>query len=159
LGITDPSTWIYIVDKEIQNLSPSKIDRLIVHFDLYSQLQKNGLKVIHNLIRNSTRISILTICVTSEILIQRNSLRLSGLLKISFHLPKRYWRIILRFLRLLNKRKLYKQGFSASLYEQWFAFFKDCKVTNHWLLDFDEPNNMEARPYETHEVGVYTRIP
>ncbi len=162
LGIEDPSSWPYLTTHETMMLRQPQdaMERAVVHYDMYSHYsKKHGFKHLQELIDRSDKVTILTLCVSPRVLIQRNNvrlIRLVGLLgllglrrlfKRSSHNPDVYAEERLRLQRFWKKRKEYKQGYSAVLYREWFDFLTQTSVTSHWLLDLNGSTELIARPY------------
>lgn len=155
-----PSLWLYVHTNQLAHIRQPIIERLVVHYDFFAQYsQKNGFNYLHELINNSDSVTILTLCVSHKILIQRNTLKLKKLF-VSLASDHKAYNIKLRRLcKLWKQRKTYKNGFSVfALYKKWFDFFNECSVTSHWLLDFSGSNIMMAHPYETDKVRIVTGV-
>jgi len=51
LGILDLASWDFVLASDFKNLDLSKIDQLVVHFDLYAQRSEvNAFRNIHDII-------------------------------------------------------------------------------------------------------------
>ena len=161
LGIDIPSSWLYVSAGKLKHIRQPIIERLVVHYDIYARYsQENGFNHLHELITNSDRTTILTLCVPQKILIKRNN---SRLLKSLFDLvmcrrKKRRIIVLRRINRQWEKRKSYERGFSEFLYERWFNYFIQSSGTSHWLLDFNQSNILIAYPFKPDKVGIFTKI-
>ncbi len=160
LDITIPSSWLYVEARQLKHIQQPIIEKLVVHYDFFAQYsQKSGFNYLHKLISNSDSVTILTLCVSSKILIQRNTLKLIKLFYSFLYNHKAYREKQQKLHRQWEVRKTYKDGFSVfSLYEKWFNFFNECRVTSHWVLDYSRTNIMVAHPYEADKVRIYTGV-
>ena len=151
LGIQNPSTWLYVAAGKLAFVEQPVIDQLVVHYDFNAQYsQKNGFKYLRELINISNKVTVLTLYVPSDILIQRVNLRLIKVLKLwvrcnvfrgrngSFNTRK-------KILLTWKKRRKYRQGMDVFLYSEWFDFFSQTNIALHWVLDFNRADVAAAR--------------
>jgi hypothetical protein len=150
LGIGVPSSWRYVSASKLPHIDQSTDERLIVHYDFFShQSQEDGFKYLHELISNSDRATVLTLCTSPEILAWR--VRLKILTKFGrslFHLRARKKKAH-SSLRLYRKRKIYMDGYSVrTLYGKWFSFLDKYMMEDNLVLDSSKPDMRFAHPYE-----------
>ena len=135
LKIDAPSRWYYLKAGDINKIEAPKIDKLIVHYDFYSQFSKiNGFKNLEGLVKNSSETTVMTLCTPVDILIKRNAKRMKDILANGESLSQKIAR--LRWLWRMNR--FFKDGVSIySLYQEWFNFFensgKNLKLEEFWL--------------------------
>lgn len=107
LGIIDPGAWRYVEAVDLEGISQSNIERLILHYDSYGQYsQKEGFKYLHNLITSSNKVTVLTLLSEHGILMRRLEKRI---ISFSFFLLFGQ-KNIPRIRNLKRKRKIYKDG-------------------------------------------------
>lgn len=157
LGIANPSSWLYLTANQLKYIRQPIIEQLVVHYSLYDQYsQKNGFHHLHKLISTSDRVTILTLYVQGEILIERIKSRI-----LTVSRERKYYiiQIIIRIVRLWKKQKLYKCDFSEFIYKRWFnEFIQSKKIMNHWLLDSTKSDILIAYPYKTYRSGSLTDV-
>lgn len=160
LDIAIPSSWFYVEARQLKHLRQPFIERLVVHYDFFAQYsKKSGFNYLHKLISHSDSVTILTLCVSSKILIQRNTLKLIKLFSSLLYNHKAYREKQRKLHRQWKIRKRYKDGLSVfALYEKWFSFLNECSVTSHWVLDYSSTDIMVAHPYEVDKVRIFTGV-
>lgn len=166
LGFMDPSSWRYVHAWELANLPEPKIERLLVHYDIYAQRSDEaGFGYVEELIANSQHATVLTLCARPRVLIKRSNKRIfrkwlkrlreridstvSGR-KAELEPPR-------RIRRRWEKRREYGRGHSVLLYQEWFEFIDRLGVQTHWLLDVNPSNVFVAHPYEMDRGRALTR--
>jgi len=153
IGMTDPCSWLYIHVNKLKHIDQTNIERLVIHYDFFSQYSKpDGFNYLYDLIRNSDKIVVLTLCVSTKTLVRRNALRLLQQSK-TLLFPKNHRKKIRRFVKLWKKQKLYKNDFSVSLYGKWFKFWNEYNLTGHWLLNFNKSGDIKVQPYKTDKMS------
>ncbi len=160
LGIAIPSLWLYVAANELKRIRQPIIERLVVHYSFFSyDSRENGFNYLHKLISSSNSVTILTLCVSHEILIKHNTLKLIKLFNLLLFKHKAYGERPQKLSKLWKIRKTYKDGVSVyPLYEKWFNFINKCRVSSHWVLDYSRSNNMVAHPYDADGVRVFTGV-
>ncbi len=159
LGIGNPSSWIYVGNEKLLEISKPIVERIVVHYDFYIEyIRINGFKYLHELISNSDSVIVLTLCVSSKILIQRNTLRFIKLFASLLRKPKAYRKKIRQLRRTWNRQNTYKDEFSMlALYVKWFDALNEYSVTSYYL-DSGKPKILMAHPYETDKIGLFTGV-
>ena len=136
--------FCYAVKLKLLN---QNIDKLIVHYDVLARFSnENGFDNLHELMKNSNDIKIITVCATEDILIKRSTLSVYKLLDelskvknitpYDQHLP-----LINKLKNRITIQTIYQKTESIpQLYENWFATLKQYHAYKHWLLDSQKPN-------------------
>ncbi len=148
LGIHNPLLWSYIEARDIPGVQQSFMERVVLHYDIYKQYsERNGFSYLSELINKSNKISVVTLCASPAILLQRNRLRINNIsYLLSLESPK-HQALNRRLQWLLKKHRVYKQSLGVlGLFDNWFDFCNlHFATTTHWIVDSDKPN-MVARP-------------
>jgi hypothetical protein len=133
------------------------ISRLIVHYDLHSFYSEgNNFDYIHELISNSDSVTVLTLCASRRILIQRNRKRMVKILALLLLTPSAYRQKISFFSRQWKLQGIFKNKYSVyALYKKWFSVVDKYGVTSYWL-DSGKPDTLLAHPYKTAEAELIT---
>jgi hypothetical protein len=160
LGITNPSSWLYVLAKDLNQIHPI-VERLVVHYDLYAhQSKENEFNHLNRLINNSDRMIILTLNVPRSILIERVNSRLRRSLfsligvKSKKDLKEKLWNMY----REWKIQKAYKHGVSELLYDKWFNYLDQFAITSHWLLDNYKSDTIVAYPYKMDKRGFFITL-
>ena len=151
LGITDPTEWTYIQADGLVNIQQSVVDRLVIHYDFYTQYSQTNNRYNHlfELVDHSKEVTVLTLYVPQKTLLQRNIVRFIDIFKTLIH--SIFSRTdnssnsakIQKIKRLWKKQKAYKKGISQLLYEEWFKLLSQTSLKKHWVLDFEKsPDTM-----------------
>lgn len=147
LGIADFSSWRYMYYQNAKDMLQPINERLIIHYDLTGNyFGDEDFSNLQELVNRSERVVTVTIHVTQETLIRRNTIRLRNMI---LH-PKQnkdamQWaKWISSVKRLWRVRKFYKRGFSEHLYERWATYLLHSNIDSHWQLDFNQSRHADA---------------
>lgn len=149
LGIAIPSSWDVVEIQRLKRITQPVMERLIIHYDLYSQYSQNhGFKHLDELIRQSGKVVVLTLKVSQDLLIQRADTRLRSLLPdlIAGKGPIPRIKILRKIIRLWGKKRSYRRGFSDRIYTDWLNQLHRSNITNRWLMNLDGPDITRALP-------------
>ncbi len=151
LGINIDSSYIYVHASELPNLKYQNIKQLIVHYDIYAQQSgMNGFYHLSDLIRQGGRVTVLTLCVSPDILIQRNKQRLEylRLAMMSSNLIHRKQQLELRERWEEQRTNYNKTDYIHNLYNKWFWFIFDNDISDHYLFDSNGYGNLCFSPLD-----------
>lgn len=153
LGIDDPCSWSYALAREVPHVLSSNVKRLVVHYDLNSRYsQETDFDYLHELINSYDNVIILTLCVSSRKLMQRNRKRMIKLWMSLLLAPFKLRSEINRFRSMMNRQKINKKNDGVlKLYEKWFSATTKYNLTSYWL-DSGMPYTLLAQPYETDKI-------
>jgi hypothetical protein len=140
IGLTMPSEWEQLsVIKLI--LGPEvKMDRLLLHYDMNSSffIESNSYNNLSEISKISKKITVITLKVTPEILLERSYSRLNDIQNRLLTEPvseHEKTELNAKFERVKVKINRYNNGYSTLLYNQWFLATKEMNTIDHWVLD------------------------
>lgn len=129
-NITIDSSCQYIAAPEFKNLTKSCINQLIIHYDFYTQASINKFKFPDRLLNKYNKITILTLCTSPKILINRNALRLKNLSKYKISKEHKHYKFFKK------QREVYRDSYSIKkLYQNWFDYVEKLETKNHYILN------------------------
>ena len=147
LKLGNPSNWQLIQGKNINRNKKQFIDYLILHKGFNSKSKNHNFKIVHEFIRRSEDVTVLTMCPPANIVFWRTieemktntDLQIQNLMK-------------LRNLRKLGKRlkKLWhycNQGNMLVGYERWFSYLEKNGIERSWLINCTSSNVDKAIPF------------
>lgn len=155
LDMGDCSSWQYVNVSELPQIGQEEIERLVVHYDFYTQYSKEiGFKYLPELLSKSKDVTVLTLTVPHDILCRRLSMRLAirfVLRLCKLLIPKAKRR---SYSKLRKKQSEYKKGnVIPELYEKWSQYLDTCNVTTSLLLDTRTPIIKNATPWNVESRG------
>ena len=136
--MTTPYFYLFINATHLKHLPQQPINQLVVHYDFYSRKsEKHGFDFLHMLLSRSKSVTVMTLCVKQQVLLQRNASRLDDLSELTHSAQEDNQEYVKANQQRLQKQRTFYDDNSniIKLYQKWFEFIQDYKVQDHLLLD------------------------
>jgi len=146
---------------EFENLNEGIFDTVLVHFDFYTlDVPAGGYRIFSKLLDHADRVTILTLCAGSEVLVERNQQRFRQAIGKLFTAllcnPRMLGRRIQLVRWLLKRGRIYNNPSAvAAIYQKWAEFIRS-RVATHYWLNADQTNRSAARPCELAQAGLFS---
>ena len=161
LGLSDPSSWQYVLAMDLDKVCQSSIDKLVIHYDLFEQQSKeNEFNYLNKLISNSDMLTVVSLLAPRSVLMKRIRYRIFGLYLRKFGLRKKEYpgQRIQKCISILQKKyRACQCGGSDVLYDRWFSYLNKNSVSKHFLIDSTKSyttNISRHEPIEQKKIGV-----
>lgn len=139
-------------------------DKLIIHYDIFARYSnQNGFDNLHKLMKNSKQIKIITLCASSNTLIERmDSTLLKSLIELQEYDNNPPFEDKLPLINKLRNSMITQQYYKdekiiPQLYNNWFNFFKQYPACQHWLVDSKNPNSPIPCPAKVEDIFSFIR--
>ncbi len=144
LGVNPSAPGLYVEAWNLPALQQQRIDRMILHYDLYAQSISDGdFRYLPDLLPQAENVTVLTLRASVKLLQQRISARLIPLCNAFVARPDSDKAAKIRWLR--DSVAFYRDASNLeTLYEKWDRFVSARGVEEHLCLDSDAM--MTARP-------------
>lgn len=161
LGIVDPSLCVYATAANLDKLRQLNFNVLVVHYDIYRQsLQENGFNYLNKIIGDSNTVTVLTLCVSTEVLTHRNAKRIeeSSDASLSNDEAERREQLWQRELWEEQRKYFLDESGVFALYSKWFNCFLECRVTNHLVFDSSQLNSNKAKALNQEIIQTFSGV-
>lgn len=145
LEISDFSKWEIVQGNRLTELGPEYVPNLIVHKTIRSTRNGNSTyNTLREVINNSAHVSIVTIAIPNQVLLQRNQYRL---LKRKILNICRIRKLPLSS-NMLDRNKHFQDPNSVlDAYTEWFQFAGSITPDNSWLYESSNRRNDQLVPF------------